>query len=95
MSVSLSVSAPARRGLFPLVAAGVLWGTGGLLGAGHKRLNQLMAQGGQAGHRRKQELGPGACCKCNQFHGRTPKGRDTPAPRACMTWIKAPAATVR
>ncbi|WP_316575219.1 DMT family transporter [Nocardia canadensis] len=32
MSVSLSVSAPARRGLFPLVAAGVLWGTGGLLG---------------------------------------------------------------
>lgn len=33
MSVSLSVSAPARRGLLPLVAAGVLWGTGGLLGA--------------------------------------------------------------
>ncbi|MFD6222645.1 DMT family transporter [Nocardia asteroides] len=33
MSVSLSVSTPARRGLVPLVAAGVLWGTGGLLGA--------------------------------------------------------------
>lgn len=33
MSVSLSVSAPARGGLFPLVAAGILWGTGGLLGA--------------------------------------------------------------
>ncbi|MFD5179076.1 DMT family transporter [Nocardia sp. NPDC058379] len=33
MSVSSSVSAPARRGLVPLVAAGVLWGTGGLLGS--------------------------------------------------------------
>ncbi|UGT56262.1 DMT family transporter [Nocardia asteroides] len=33
MSVSTAVSARSRAGLFPLVAAGILWGTGGLLGA--------------------------------------------------------------
>ncbi|MEV0334926.1 EamA family transporter [Nocardia sp. NPDC050717] len=33
MSVSSAVSARTRAGLFPLVVAGILWGTGGLLGA--------------------------------------------------------------
>ncbi|WP_280348703.1 DMT family transporter [Nocardia neocaledoniensis] len=33
MSVSSAVSARSRAGLFPLVAAGILWGTGGLLGS--------------------------------------------------------------